>query len=491
MRIRTCFGTVAALGLAATVSAQPLSFRFETSSQTFTPLHSYVSAEQSGDMLFFCGITGFGLHKLSTPMGPEPIFADSADYNQMAVLADPDTGTVMTGSLAHLSGTVRDALLVTNASGFQSGDTLYIYGGYGPNAAGTDVVTKGNVTEVDLAAVRAAILGEFAIPPSAFTVINSTAALTTGAEIFPLGNDRFVLFGGANFIGDYPSHTLEGYTDAAHVFDLAVSSTVPVQTIVSEDPFVTTDLHRRDLNGIPAAMSDGMGGRDYGFIVTGGVFRFGFGPYTTPVTWMEGDTYAVEDLTTTIKLNLYHSPSASFTSETAGHNRSVIFGGITAYDSIEAPTANFLLPWSDMISENVFDGTTFVEERFLGNTPLPMANAHLVLNTALPIADNHQINLNELPPNEILLGSVWGGIRAAEPTGSPMTWASGEVVDIYMVKGVRGDLTANGVTDSADLAVLLAGWGTGFTSPDLNWDGIVDSGDLAILLAFWGRDFPG
>jgi len=47
------------------------------------------------------------------------------------------------------------------------------------------------------------------------------------------------------------------------------------------------------------------------------------------------------------------------------------------------------------------------------------------------------------------------------------------------------DLNSDGVVDSGDLAILLAGWG-GSGPADLNGDGLVDSTDLAILLAAWG-----
>jgi len=47
------------------------------------------------------------------------------------------------------------------------------------------------------------------------------------------------------------------------------------------------------------------------------------------------------------------------------------------------------------------------------------------------------------------------------------------------------DLNSDGVVDSGDLAILLAGWG-GSGPADLNGDGLVDSGDLAVLLAAWG-----
>ena len=46
------------------------------------------------------------------------------------------------------------------------------------------------------------------------------------------------------------------------------------------------------------------------------------------------------------------------------------------------------------------------------------------------------------------------------------------------------DLNADGITGSADLSVLLNGWGT--ASPDLNGDGVVGSADLSVMLNGWG-----
>ena len=46
------------------------------------------------------------------------------------------------------------------------------------------------------------------------------------------------------------------------------------------------------------------------------------------------------------------------------------------------------------------------------------------------------------------------------------------------------DFNSDGETGSADLSILLNGWGT--ASPDLNADGTVGSADLSILLNAWG-----
>ena len=48
------------------------------------------------------------------------------------------------------------------------------------------------------------------------------------------------------------------------------------------------------------------------------------------------------------------------------------------------------------------------------------------------------------------------------------------------------DIDGSTVVDGADLAALLAAWGTANPAADLNGDGTVDGADLAILLAAWG-----
>lgn len=47
------------------------------------------------------------------------------------------------------------------------------------------------------------------------------------------------------------------------------------------------------------------------------------------------------------------------------------------------------------------------------------------------------------------------------------------------------DLDGDGLVDSADLAILLAGW-AGSGPGDIDGSGVVDSSDLAVLLAAWG-----
>lgn len=52
--------------------------------------------------------------------------------------------------------------------------------------------------------------------------------------------------------------------------------------------------------------------------------------------------------------------------------------------------------------------------------------------------------------------------------------------------GCPADLNGDAIVNGADLALVIAAWGTAGTAADINNDGIVDSGDLAMVLAAWG-----
>ncbi|MEI6474596.1 MAG: hypothetical protein WCO75_04320, partial [Planctomycetota bacterium] len=65
---------------------------------------------------------------------------------------------------------------------------------------------------------------------------------------------------------------------------------------------------------------------------------------------------------------------------------------------------------------------------------------------------------------------------------------SGAAVRLARVAVGIGDLNHDGLTNGADLGVLLGAWGTsGYDCrADLDDDGTVGGGDLGILLGHWG-----
>ncbi len=68
--------------------------------------------------------------------------------------------------------------------------------------------------------------------------------------------------------------------------------------------------------------------------------------------------------------------------------------------------------------------------------------------------------------------------------------ASGDTVYLLSVpsqfNSCPPDLNGDGFVNAADLASMLAAWGTNNPNVDTNGDGVIDSADLAGLLAVWG-----
>jgi len=110
--------------------------------------------------------------------------------------------------------------------------------------------------------------------------------------------------------------------------------------------------------------------------------------------------------------------------------------------------------------------------------------------------------LISIPPTPyggtIPVGSIH--VISALPPGNPITLIIGfhsltfqpccfrEITFIVPPSGttVRGDLNDDGIVNAADLAMLLAEWGSSNGAADINSDGNVNAADLAIMLANWG-----
>jgi hypothetical protein len=59
------------------------------------------------------------------------------------------------------------------------------------------------------------------------------------------------------------------------------------------------------------------------------------------------------------------------------------------------------------------------------------------------------------------------------------------IVVLTPINANPADFTGDGVVDAADLAALIAAWGSSGPA-DLDADGVVDAADLAALIAAWG-----
>lgn len=84
---------------------------------------------------------------------------------------------------------------------------------------------------------------------------------------------------------------------------------------------------------------------------------------------------------------------------------------------------------------------------------------------------------------------VWPASSDEDGDGIPDPLAASGVPTVVVeptaCRGNRADLDGNGRVDSADLAIVLAAWGTAERLPDINDDGLVDPLDLGEVLAAW------
>ncbi len=494
--VRNAGAFAASALLTAAASAQPLSVRWEATALPFSPLHSYTAGHLGDSVLFFTGISGQGLHNLVQGNGTIVAFPLSV-FSDQVHMVDTGSSTLYSGSIAHFSEAMRNRLRITNAAEIQLGDTLYIYGGYGPIEGVSEWYTYASVVAVDLVAVDAALRANSPIPESAFTVLPSTAAQVAGASMIRMGG-MFALIGGSNFEGDYglgfnnPQPFTNTYSDRVHIFDSSVSMTVPQETFV--DPYW---LHRRDMMAAPITLSNGEGGTRYGFTVPGGVFNAVF-PWENPLTYGVGDTEVATDVNFIQRMNQYEAGRVSLFSESAGANRIVLMGGITfqVYDEVfKEWYYDFTIPWSDTITELTCINGAYVadSEISIGETPLPVSNARFILAANMPTNVNEQIMLDDMPHNEHLIGRIYGGLAADSPSPEPPTWAASVVYNVYMAVGVRGDVNKDGVVNFSDLNILLGQYNqVGSLLPaDLNLDGTVNFADLNVVLSNFNSTTPG
>ena len=490
--ILTALGATCAVSLSAFGGVLPLTFRVEDSEQTFAPLHSAVHGEHAGDVLFFGGLENMGLHGINghNPDGGIDAFPLS-HFNDDVIVFNPDTGVLTTGTLTHLSDAIRTALLVSNASVRQDGSTLYHYGGFGPLLDNSDWTTRDTIVAIDLDAVRTAVLAATPIPSSAFMLTTNAQAKVAGARIIDMG-DKFALIGGADFLFDYGFNGIF-YAEKMQIFS-ATSSFVTTEQTIND----IVNLHRRDMNAHPCVLPDGMGGTEFGFAITGGVFN-GFFPYTNPITYRKGDGVVVDHAPFEQKMNVYGCPSVSFYRASEDRNRFVMFSGISAnqYDRMtDTFTFDPLSPWSREITEIRMEGGAFVAEIIMDDMDDPTTNSEVILENNIPVGANGQVLLDRMPANEVLLGRIYGGLKSSDEGHSPpfggtvATWASNTIHDVYLTVGVRGDINRDGVTNATDLSLLIAAFG-GTGLADLNLDGVVDTADLGILISNFGANTPG
>jgi len=462
MRITIIGQTQAALAGAAALSlwlatppasAQISGVRTEATSAAFDPLQSYCMGETQGDLLFFGGLSGMGFHSRARDGRPTFPFEN---FNRRVYLYDAQTLTTRTATIATLPTALQTVLTATNAQAVQWGDRLYIYGGYGPVVDTQSWATWDSIIQIDLPAVRDAMLNSLDLPESAFTVSNSPVAQVAGGAMVKIGS-YFALVGGSNFSGNYADEATFSnvYSDQIHIFNPAVSLTVPVQT------YTDAQYHRRDGNVTPITL--GLPGNQRpGFIQHIGVFKPGND--ILPEVWEHPLIYDTQsrqvalDVNFTQMMNQYEAPRVSFHSGRQGKNYIITLGGLSGanWDG-QNFVPNIHLPWVTDVTMLTIADAGVVSETVVGAALKPVTNAEFVPNPDLPHNALGQVDYDSLVAGEVLLGHFYGGIEAANPGNSAQTHASNIVYAVYAtIDKVKLEVSALHVGQPATLSVTRA-----------------------------------
>ena len=435
------------------VHAQISGVRTERTGAQFVPLQSYVMGEAEGDLLFFGGLSGMGFHSLARD--GRATFPHEA-FNRYVHLHDPDSGTTRSAPISTLPHPLRQYLVTTNAQAVQIDERLLIYGGYGPETLTPSWATWDTIIEIDLPAVREAILASLDLPPAAFTIHHSPAARVAGGAIVRFGA-YFALVGGSNFSGNYAEQlTFENeYSEAIHLFDPSESLSEPVRSWF--DP----QYHRRDGN-VSLITLGPPGGQRPGFIIHIGVFKPG--REVLPEVWEHPIIYDTLSGEMSLKtnftqmMNQYEAPRLSFHSARKGENYLITLGGLSGanWDG-QGFVSNITIPWVSDVTMLTLRDADVVSETVVGAALKPVTNAELVVNPDLPRNDLGQVKWDDLVAGEILLGHFYGGIEAANPGNSAVTHASDTVYAVYAtIDTFRLDATDLRAGEEATLSVTRA-----------------------------------
>lgn len=120
--------------------------------------------------------------------------------------------------------------------------------------------------------------------------------------------------------------------------------------------------------------------------------------------------------------------------------------------------------------------------------PIGLANsAGSTLAPAGGIPQSAPPGYNTMAPFEDILLGEYDEVNAPTLAPSDVWYIDNIALDSPFVSPCTADLASgDNQVNSADLAVLLAAWGTAHPQANLDGIGVVDSGDLAVLLAAWG-----
>lgn len=433
-------------------------------------LQSYASAMNQAGELFIAGGRRQGLHTFN-PAPATNFEKDSA--NNFLFILDPVAGDQWSFDVNQLGDELSAPLQATNLQSYhdEASDYMYIVGGYGWKADGSNMVTFGTVIRFKLEDVSAAIKsGASASSIKSMMQIGKDDRLAiTGGELFMLNGSFYLVFG-QKFDGQYRAFGgtdfTQEYSNQFRVFRLDPQTLKVTAYGATPNSGADQPFHRRDGNILESI--DPTTGME-NITALGGVFRPGIiGGYDYPI-YISSPSGVAMDSTVHQRFSQYECPVITVYNETA-QDTSVyhtMFGGISmyyysqtpdqraAFDTVTAQGRNDGLPFiADISTFQKSSSGTYQE--FIQSNPIPGNRllgssisfiGNRSLEAALMAFDNGVIRLSNVPTGEkILAGYIYGGIEAQYPFPSipnQGTWVSNTVFAVYVTNSPSGAIPAS------------------------------------------------
>lgn len=469
-------------------SAVPYTIRFVeiTYAAQVDPLpavQSYVASMSKDGLILVIGGRTQGLHTFKSY--PDTNFLPKKS-NHFMILFDPLTGKSIQFDVNTLPANLSAPLQASNQQMYHDHETdlVYIVGGYGWKADGSDMETFNTLTAFKMEEMVTALKNNPTPEKISKLFVQSVddRFAVTGGE-FSKMDGKFYLVFGQKFTGQYRAfggNFGQFYTEEVRVFTFApntlkILSYGTIPTILADRPF-----HRRDGNTIhdidPSTGKERIG-------AYGGVFKPGIiGSYDYPV-FINNHYTAITDTSIHQKFSQYECPvisifDSSRSNPTIYH---VFFGGIgshyywqtpkqkAAYDNVTLQHRNDGFPFVADIShfQQSADGSykefiypiAIPQNRLLGSTA-KFIGIRSLYKKGLTYA-NGVFKLPKMPSGNVpglLIGYIYGGVEAQNPL--PLVPNSGTVVTnsvfaVYLTKypaaAIPASFAHKSIPDSANI----------------------------------------
>ncbi len=429
-RILTFLLFCISINTAYSQSAVPFVFEIQEFQRTNAPgLQSFVLGHYSDYWLLIGGRTE-GMHGFPTPpLGGFPTMYANKNF----IVYNPVTDSIWTRSIYQdFSVANAEQFRSTNMQAYQTGNTLYLCGGYGKDSSlGSGLldsfITFPKFTAINVSGMINAIKSNSSVASFVRTLTDTTFAVT-GGILGRIGNSYYLTVG-QKFTGKYafpnagPPLFVQKYNNAIKKFDIVDNG---VTLSITNKSYIvdTVNLHRRDLNVVPQITSTS---GTQGMTIYGGVFQYDEDvPFVNPV-YISANSISVEN-TFQQKYSQYECPVIPIYDSVRNDMSNLFFGGISLYryDTLlhksVIDTCNFggpapCVPFiSDITAITKFSNGTSKDSvlpvRFPSNRRLG-AEQHMVYDAGLPRYSNDVVKLRSLS-GRTFAGYLYGGIEAFE-----------------------------------------------------------------------------